>query len=791
MVALWQCLVLAAMPISMRAIIIPDAFSYSGQAYEVPHASLDSVLTLLSRFELDTHFEIVLVGEVFDADTSHKLALRLESLSKVSAFASPLAFVHEKIIYHTAVGNVLVDSVRDIVQSSKSGSGNNLVVDPTKIGKILAEYHSRAATTTTLFVYHGNHRNSENKAASYSYSSLLPYCSQMTFIARDASFAWIDLSATAQYIQPAVLGKHILVPPSTGRGTLFDQEGDMDELASLLHTSAEALSPFPHPSFQSADFTVGGTTGLGNGSSAMSRMEAFFDAPAANYYKQKRDGSQLGQYLPSPPRNVHIMVITICLDGILGPGGKSVNCEEDLKTLMVAEQLIRFYSSPSLQMTTDVFLIKASEDLQIAHAIHSSVSYYNPTVLDDSQAFTISSSEFIYWLSTSTAIKNLVLQSPHNTAETLLLPVFVLRTAPSLEIFFDESYQQTLSLPFYEPVDVADKIRKSNRVRRSPDGPTEPYWPKLAIAAIRYSGSAGLPMGSLTKVHPALRCAGLSLPPGDGYADDEMRHAMRESIWGISPPRFHYSSSSRNVVQDFLWATPPALRRAGSNINGADSFREKRAVYRHTFIHRAENILRRFADAIRLAASVVPSVNTSKLLDLQEPPSFPPPLPVSSSATVSNGGGGSSSSKRGQGLAARQPTYASSRASSKAKKTSKKGLLEEFLFFMRDAAAEFSHLEYDAALLQLDSAEIKAQILESRIADVIALRTGSITCTRPTNSTIMEEAERQSTAMASSWPTGYLRTLLFVVCGLVVGCVAFFFADETSGTPRIRRKRVE
>ena len=725
-------------------VSVPDCFSLTGQGYEVPHCSLENVLVLLGRFEVDTHIEVVLIGEEFDASTGQELSQRLESLSRQSSSAqtSPLAFVHEKLIFHTTLGNLLLAPVRDIIHvgGRGGGEGGRSTVDPSKVAKVLGEYHSRAATTTTLFVHRLNDGGgSSSKNSSYSYSSLLPYCTQMAFIARDSSFAWIDLSASAQSIQPAGKGRHILPPLSS--------ELKADEFASLLYSSAEALSPFPSPGFQPADFSSEGTSST---------------EPSATLYKQQRDGSQVGQYLTSPPRRVHISILTICLDD--SPG---ISCEEDLKTLVVAEQLSRLYSSSYLGITTEIALVKASEEPQIAHAVHASVSYFNPAVPQHSQAITISSRELIYWLSSSALVKKMLLHNPHMTPDTLLLPVFVLRTSPSLEIFFDESYQQTVAL-FLPPPSVAEGGN----------------WPKRSIAAIRYSGSAKSPIGSLAKVHPALHCAGVGLPPGDGYADDQMRHAMRESIWGISPPRFHYSASSRNIVQDFLWATPPALRRLGSNINGAESFREKRAVHRHTFIHRAENILRRFADAIRLAASIVPTVNTSRLLDL---PEFPPPVPLPLHVGDGGGGGGGGGGKRGQGRAARQPTATPRRGKVAPAKTIRRGLLEEFLFYMEDAAAEFSHLEYEAALLHLDSAEIKAQILESRISDVIAQRTGSITCAQP-NSTQNEDLYPTSPSSPNPQRSLYFYRSLLVFAGLVTGCVAFFFLEETAKQPKTRKK---
>ena len=46
-------------------LTVPEAFSATGHTHELPHASLDSVLQILSKYEVDTHVEVVLVGTGF------------------------------------------------------------------------------------------------------------------------------------------------------------------------------------------------------------------------------------------------------------------------------------------------------------------------------------------------------------------------------------------------------------------------------------------------------------------------------------------------------------------------------------------------------------------------------------------------------------------------------------------------------------------------------------------------------------------------------------------------------
>ena len=70
-------------------LTVPEAFSATGHTHELSHASLDSVLQILSKYEIDTHFEVVLVGTGFTHAKNQELATRLETLAKVSANCGP------------------------------------------------------------------------------------------------------------------------------------------------------------------------------------------------------------------------------------------------------------------------------------------------------------------------------------------------------------------------------------------------------------------------------------------------------------------------------------------------------------------------------------------------------------------------------------------------------------------------------------------------------------------------------------------------------------------------------
>lgn len=751
-----------------EAIIVPASFSLTHKTSFHSHLSLDSLLKLLSSYEIDAHVEVVLIGDAFDQTVKEDLSARLEALSALSAFASPMAFVHEKFVFHVVLGKMLEENLAKLIASTPEGSA----IDPISMSQIFMDYHSKASTSTTLFIvldslsdyraggpqegtYESGHR-AVNRTRSYSYASLLPFCRQRAFIAREHGMAWLDLSASANNIQPSIRGLNVVPVPDLSNFT-GDKAGLMHALAALVLRSGEALVPFPHPRFRSATFTSGGSTGF-------SVEENVASIPSSEFYDNRLGSSLLGQRLAQPPRRVDILVISMCVDD---SETFDTLCEDDLKTLMVIEKLSRLYSSSSLLISSDTVKFNLNSEPQIAHALHASTKFSGA---GGEKRITISSAEFAYWLSSSSLVRDLIARvgagDGGSDGLTLFLPIFVLRMPPNTEAYFDENYQQTLALPFPLPsggwgtqphphfefdADAAEAAALASGLR----------WPSTAVVAIRTSGPASAL--NTVRVHPVLECDNVGLPPGDGYADDEMRHAVREAVWGISPPRFHYSATSRNIVQDFLWATPPALRRLGSKINGAESFREVRAVSRHTFIHRAEIVLRNFAELIESAAAMVPPVNTSLLLDLHEAHRAP---------TVA-GPRGSAAKAEAQlsNMLASQPRAAKGRpgGSGTGKVQASTGLLEAFLGHLHAAASDFSHLDYNVALLELNNAEAKVRMLEQRLELIMAARTGTVTCDGPGARQSAFGTAQQGTMDSSPYFTRPMIICVSLLLGLVAG----------------------
>ena len=207
--------------------IIPTSFSSQHKTTYLPNnPSLDAVLKVLSNYEVDTHVEVVLVGKVFSQNTASELSSKLEYLSTLSAHGSPFSFVHEKLIYHTSLGNVLDDSLAKLIDRKSNKMNNNfirknnvnnnanvsIIIDAADVGKLLADFHFRASTQTTLFVLHSSAttdkslKDNDDLGGAYSYKSALPYCTQRAFIACNDGFAWIDLTAKATNIQPSIQG---------------------------------------------------------------------------------------------------------------------------------------------------------------------------------------------------------------------------------------------------------------------------------------------------------------------------------------------------------------------------------------------------------------------------------------------------------------------------------------------------------------------------------------------------------------------------------------------------------
>jgi hypothetical protein len=78
---------------------IPSSFSSAHKtSYLSENSPIESVLKVLSSFEIDSHIDVVLIGESFTSKMVDELSNLLLLLSDVASAASPLKFVHEEVI---------------------------------------------------------------------------------------------------------------------------------------------------------------------------------------------------------------------------------------------------------------------------------------------------------------------------------------------------------------------------------------------------------------------------------------------------------------------------------------------------------------------------------------------------------------------------------------------------------------------------------------------------------------------------------------------------------------------
>jgi len=431
------------------AFLVPESFSSKGtpSLLEAP-PSLAGILSIVSSYELDTHVEVVLVGSVFDHEVKRALSLRLESLSNVAAHSSPLAFVREKLVYHVALGKVLEKDLSALVLQRTEA------VEPARVGAVLAEYHKRASTSTTLFVLHSFLQEQEQQQQQqYAYASELSYCKQHTFIAKDEAFAWMDLSALADTILPAVQGNDVLPPVHHLYNFGSEKNNRLNELSSAIHRAGEALSPFPYPAFSSE--AMNGNSSV-QGSSSLLGSSRHYETL---FSKSARDVHRLDHFWH--PKKVEVSVITICVT--LSDNLDDEQCEDDQGTVSIVNQLSQLYASSSLQISSDQVAIRLEASPQLVHAFHASIHYQHQQADFDtssreartqsaqqkqsgeSKTINVRSKELIYWLSNSELIKGVVARGASFSQETLYLPLFVFQIAPLVEAYFDDTASQTLS----------------------------------------------------------------------------------------------------------------------------------------------------------------------------------------------------------------------------------------------------------------------------------------------------------------------------------------------------------
>ena len=709
----------------------PQSFSVNHVDVSLVNPPVRDIIDQLSKFEVDLHIQIVLVGADFSDTTIRDVSQGLDTFSSMTISGSPSSYMHEKFIYHVSIVRSLEEPLLNAIKSSP--------VDSTIIDKILSNHHSLGMASTTIFVLQLMRFNSGYQ---YSYQNIYFDCPQRSFIS-SSGFAWIDLSAKSFDIGPTFRGSNILRQPKLSNSS---QPLDSKKLSYLIHHSSEALNPFPYSSF-------------------------------SHYISINK----------RPPRTISLLLITICST----PNEKSL-CSTDPIALSTAESIIRLYSSSFLQIGYTTVVFSLHESPALAHAVHAS-TMYTSAIVKERLSVTISSSELHYWLSNCEAIRNAIYHAigDEQYPDRVLLPILTVTFPSSVSVTFEDN---TIVKNIKHTSPVTSLTLTSERIKYDSDhdggdsrGAIDgrlTMWPTQTILVLRSSAERvnklGLECGELGDLSPLVADAGKS------HLKQMTWHAVRRAIWGLSPPHEYFSIVSQQVITDYQWSSPQLVGSAinekpSDSIDNKEStipdhqfsFREKRAVQRLTFVVVADQLLSRFTSLLSLSTSMAPPINVSLVLGedtsigegsyslpkpaISQPKSAGGRLtdasPHEDTVTPSHGSLGP-----GEG-----PRYAM-------------GLLEQFITFMDAAARDVSQLDFDSAMINLNNAESRLLQSDKRIQRMVSMRRGSITCSHSTETASLAEdaSTNDSVSSGANWE-GYVHvigvsmTTVMVLFGIVFG----------------------
>ena len=335
----------------VATLVIPASFSAVHKTtYLQESTSIESVLKVLSSFEIDSHIEVVLIGSGFTTAIKDELQRSLKVLSDVAATTSPLKFVHEQLVYHVSSDVGLDAKLLQKLQPSTEA------IEVQQIGVVLSEYHDYKANPTTIFVVHSGSLNS------YAYNSVIPSCPQRTFLARKG-FALLDLSARAENIRSTRDGNdHIvsdmqfgfLSPPGSQQGSNA-MHTTVHDLATLIHRSGEALVPFPIFSSDMALF----------GDSSASSIRKALEIEDPHYTKAIHYVDE------DPPVKDETLIEVVVFNICMAKGA----CIDDRDTSHALQNLVAGLGSNSHDVKIVAAHLSADSSPDIAHAIHAATSY--------------------------------------------------------------------------------------------------------------------------------------------------------------------------------------------------------------------------------------------------------------------------------------------------------------------------------------------------------------------------------------------------------------------------------
>ena len=652
--------------------------------------ALESVMKVLSGYRLQSHIEVVLVGEKFTSSMVNVLSSSLRELAEMAAKATPLQYTHEELVFHVTLGS----GIRQQLQEVFDAGGRR--IDPATLAPILEEYHVHASmTTTTIFILHSG------VSGSYVYASKVPSCPQRAFLSKEG-FAMIDLSAKFMSIRSILESIEHIVSPATfpfldttnsADNTLM--QTSMHDLATLIHRSGEALVPFP---IYGSDTAL-----LRQGSSSSPSSPSSSSGGSKNNIQQSKS-NQNGS------RNVYagtdVVILTLCLyEG---------TCDTDKDTEDAIRDLLREFAIGQVNdLGVVTYEVSVDTEPALAHALHAATSF--PTNGDGTKVHLLTN-ELLYWLGSATTTRNILFkhgqQFVHDPgapriAKRRVLPVFVIKAADGVDLSLNQG-QQAVSCHFPEPPGGWLDETKEKTFLPSKTISLESDWPTSAVVTIR--GRSGTP---LPGIRSGLSCGGVELSKtSEDYVGD-LLSAVLSALYGLVPPHLHYSTSSKRIVADYLWAQPPAMRtllqRQGDTGDGY-SFREHRAISRHVLIHGTDSILSSFATTLMDLGAIRPAVNISSVLGLEH---LITPIAGNTGFT--------------KGTPINDPSKALFPLNS-VTGTGEHGLLAAFLYHLDRSADSFAQLNYPLALLSMNNAHEVADDLREQADKIVQGRMGSIFC---------------------------------------------------------------
>eukprot|EP00607_Mallomonas_marina_P004125 CAMPEP_0182425198 /NCGR_PEP_ID=MMETSP1167-20130531/11548_1 /TAXON_ID=2988 /ORGANISM="Mallomonas Sp, Strain CCMP3275" /LENGTH=595 /DNA_ID=CAMNT_0024605655 /DNA_START=449 /DNA_END=2233 /DNA_ORIENTATION=- len=532
---------------------------------------------------------------------------------------------------------------------------------------------------------------------SYSYDDEHFNCSQRTFIA-NSGFGWIDMSVRANELWPSIRGTNIL--PVTDFSD-FSLHKDIEELAYLIHRSAEALIPFPYLN------------------SSNSRL----------LLPSLSDRSDTLVSLKRPARQIHIILITICSETQSSEGvtASSDSCVTDTNMLTLVESLISMYAATYLHLTYTTVVFSIHEHPVFLHALHSATRYtsYKDRAHHASDqahvAVHVDGKELLRWLWMSSTVRHTITRamtgmSPH----TLIVPLFSLQVPHTIQATFQDN----------SPIQVLHPSSHSSRhsieiVRSIGEDMPLADWPATVVLVLRSAADrtgvtdlmCGSPGEGVRDTHRELKSVTSS--SSAGYLVYRTFYAILSAVWGVSPAHEYYSCTARQWVTDYLWAAPQSLSLSPSAAESRFSFREKRLIQRLMFISYAHELLARLHTALDDTMTMVPPVNITVFLGFSDGQS-------DAGVSIATDTSSPFASRRNA-----RPDM-SSRGHTTA---SKQSFLERFLYSMDKAAREASQMDFEAAMGELDDAERFVLSLEDHIKTIASSRKGAVFCDTPLDMT--------------------------------------------------------